>query len=65
MKVLQQNCGRAESAEAYEDWKAGQNAIARNTGLLFSYWDPDTLLIVAFFQVPEGRLQRGQKWVHS
>lgn len=66
-KVIMQNCGVATSIEFYYDWKVGQESVKELTGFEYSYYNPLTQEIKAFYNVPhnETELSRGQKSLYA
>jgi hypothetical protein len=65
--VIKQRCGRAETEEDYQNWLVGQQATAEYTKLEYSFYEPDTKQITAFYRLSHSKtdLKRGQKGVIS
>lgn len=62
-RVIQQNCGKAETVEQFYDWKAGQESIAGFTGFEYAMYNVKTKKITGFYDIehdPE-KLARDQK----
>jgi len=64
--AIVQNCGKAQTAEDFYNWKAGQEAIAQHTGFEYAFYNPKTKEIKGFYVLEhaETELQRGQHSVN-